>query len=558
MNDVKELSYVLPLVKKDSPPEVVEAIRQIEERADDCYAPLTLLRVPSNVAVWSVLVGAIKMVEREIANRGDDTPHFTATLLNLSRFIPIVVKWATEHCRPASKLASRRWTTSLAAMVDEALSVAHNYSAFQTCLPMWHRHRYAAELISPSLVRFTVPGSARDRQVSAHQKSFRPKEGAYKVQRAPRPEQTPQLQQLFEKVFQSCRKTGAMRFEYDDPWDLWLELLPEYRDRVAAIIRRADLLSLGHYTLSDFKQFYAALTAVCAAHEFLCFVWGKNYGAYPLDSAVLIRPGQSWASVLARLSSLPTEKCLKIVGDLTFDFSRSLDLHIHPFVPLGPSMVTLALAPQFPLHSRPDENILRVCSMLRPAVFDATSLEKEQEMRATLIGTCSRYPSQGPVSLPKPNPDIDLIVTDEGSSTIVIAELKWIRKTTRPVELTDRDADVLKGVKQLEQIRKFLAANPNHLGSLGKLPKQLGEYENIYYMLVARDHWLWVQPTRDTAIVEFEAFSASLGRSNSLHSAILDLLEYEWLPVEGRDFRVQYDRAIANGVAIDSEVFYPV
>ena len=36
-----------------------------------------------------------------------------------------------------------------------------------------------------------------------------------------------------------------------------------------------------------------------------------------------------------------------------------------------------------------------------------------------------------------------------------------------------------------------------------------------------------------------------------------ELLGYEWLPVEGRDFRVQFDRAIANGAAIESEVFYP-
>jgi hypothetical protein len=37
-----------------------------------------------------------------------------------------------------------------------------------------------------------------------------------------------------------------------------------------------------------------------------------------------------------------------------------------------------------------------------------------------------------------------------------------------------------------------------------------------------------------------------------------DLLRYEWLPVEGRDFRVQYDTATVNGVSIQSEVFYTI
>jgi len=55
-------------------------------------------------------------------------------------------------------------------------------------------------------------------------------------------------------VFQTCRKTGMLRFEYNDPWSLWFELVPEYQSRVDAIVRRADSLSLGDYTLGHFKQ----------------------------------------------------------------------------------------------------------------------------------------------------------------------------------------------------------------------------------------------------------------------------------------------------------------
>jgi hypothetical protein len=239
------------------------------------------------------------------------------------------------------------------------------------------------------------------------------------------------------------------------------------------------------------------------------------------------------------------------------ELQRSLDLHVHPFVPLDSSMMTLAIAPQFPLHSRPDENILRVCSILRPAIFDSTSLEKEPEMVAALQKVCSRYSPQGPIPLPKPHPDIDLILTDKQSSTLVIAELKWVRKTLRPVELTDRDAEILKGIRQLEQIRRFLIDNANYLRSQGRLPIETSGYKNIFYMLVARDHWLWVEPTVDTSIVEFEAFSSAVERSDNLHFSITRLLKYEWLPVEGRDFTVQYDRATVNGVSIESEVFYP-
>jgi len=67
-----------------------------------------------------------------------------------------------------------------------------------------------------------------------------------------------------------------------------------------------------------------------------------------------------------------------------------------------------------------------------------------------------------------------------------------------------------------------------------------------------------VEPADGIAIVEFEAFLTALKRSESLDSAISDLLSYEWLPVEGRDFRIQYERATANGVSAELQVFYGV
>ncbi len=89
---------------------------------------------------------------------------------------------------------------------------------------------------------------------------------------------------------------------------------------------------------------------------------------------------------------------------------------------------TLALAPPFPLSSRHAENILRVCSQRRPQIYDTTSVEKEPEMFVPLRKIGGRFNANGPVKLPEPVPDIDLLACDETSSTLLMAELKWIRK----------------------------------------------------------------------------------------------------------------------------------
>jgi hypothetical protein len=231
-------------------------------------------------------------------------------------------------------------------------------------------------------------------------------------------------------------------------------------------------------------------------------------------------------------------------------------LHVQPFVPLNRGATTLALAANFPLNSRWDENILRVCSQSRPEIYSVASNEKETEMRATLEAKNTRYRIEGPVKLPGRLPDIDFIVEDIRSSSVAIAELKWIRKPLRPLERIDRDAEVLHGIDQLTEIKQYLCEHPKYLVNQGRLAKSLSEYDHLQYLLIARDHWVWVQPRDGVAIMDFDAFLRSLNDSTDLWSAVMELLRYEWLPVEGRDFRVQVDRAIANGAAIESEVFY--
>jgi hypothetical protein len=63
----------------------------------------------------------------------------------------------------------------------------------------------------------------------------------------------------------------------------------------------------------------------------------------------------------------------------------------------------------------------------------------------------------------------------------------------QPAEIPDRDADVLKGIGQLDSIRAFLMENQDYLHSRGLLARRLDRYEQAHYLLVARDHWRWVE-----------------------------------------------------------------
>jgi hypothetical protein len=272
----------------------------------------------------------------------------------------------------------------------------------------------------------------------------------------------------------------------------------------------------------------------------------------------MVKLKSDWVRVLARLSGLTPSVTTIIIDDLLFDVEKSIDLTLQPFVPLGKGSPWLAVAPPFPLSSRSDENILRNLSLSRNAIFSETSNSKEDELRDLVKAECSQFSPQGPRTLPKTLPDIDLILTDEASSTLVICEAKWIRKTLKAVEHVDRDEDVAKGFGQLEKIRDFLAANPLHLKRLKALPKSYGQYQNVYFIVLARDHWLWREPDKQIAILEFEAFIRIVSNAKDLHFALVELLRYEWLPVEGSDFTVRSEQSRAGTVLIESEIFYAV
>jgi hypothetical protein len=551
------------LLKSESSPELVRELGELEELAEGCYKEMQLLRLPKNLASWAALTRFVQILESSMNRFGTPyTPQFVATIVNVGRSGSLLLEWIQRHGQ--EKLAPRsrfRWNDTLQQAAASAFDLAHNYETFTGCFPAWHRYRAGAEIVGPRTVRFTWTGGPSGRRVSAFQKGFR---SGSERREAPIPSSpvpdTPDMRDRLGRALQSCKRSGRLGFSYPEPIGYYQYLRPFYERRLNSTFRREDLLSLGAYTLGMFKSFYVALLTICATHEILGYWWGNGCGRYPLDSAVMVRTFGEWVGLLGQLSSLRQDVVETILSDLTFPAHgprKPKDLLIHPFVPLDGGSHLLGLVPHFPLHSRPDENVLRTCSYVTPAAYGATSRLKEQDMRCDLVsGLPTHIVPGGPVALPEGNPDIDLILEDRSSCVLVLAELKWIRKPLSVFERCDRDEEFLKGVDQLRRIEGFLADNPAYLADRGKVSRPLSDYRQIRYLLLARDHFVWVDPDKAYPVVEFETFKRAVSKAGTLHEALAQLLTFEWLPVEGRDFTVKFEVARVNGISVESEIFH--
>lgn len=550
----------MPFSKNNAPKDVRDALEAVEQRADECYTLLRLLKRPANEARWALLTAMALQLETSQQKFGANSSKHNIAIVKLDR-CTCGFKFIAEHGKPASRLVkSYTWHGPLVDDANHALYVSEQYTHFLNVFPMWHKNHEQVDLQSNGGVRFYMPrDSPRQRQVIAFQQGSRPRDVdiVLPYRGMPKPE-SQEAMRLLGDLWHRARPGGtAGKFSYEPPRALIEALRPKYLDRLDENFRRADDFQLKEYSLGEFKSFYIALLILCSIHEYVCYPFDKPGRPIPTSSLVMVKPHSVWVAKISEIAGLSKSICDAIIADLMLDpvAQPGASMCIHPFVPLDG--FTLAVAPQFPLASAVDDNILRSFSYTFPALFSAQNTDKESVMQERITDAATNFSVSRSIELPDRTTDIDLLLSDEASSTVVFAELKWSRKPNRSLEVIERDNEIAKGRSQMELIRNYARLHPMFLSDRGKLPRSLASYANVHYLLIVWDHWYWFDPDDGIAIVNLGVLLPALKKHSSLQNLVTELLEYKWLPVEGRDFRVIYSTSSVNGAAFESPIFCP-
>jgi hypothetical protein len=549
----------MPFLKREASDALRTAVQAVENQADECYKVLRLLKHPANEASWALLTAMALQLETWQQRYGANSGKHKVRMASLDRNA-VGFRFIAEHGKSASKLIQKyAWSTLLEQDANHALSVTEQYSSFLGIFPMWHKNHEQVDLLADGCVRFYLPrDSPRQRQVIAFQQGGRPPGydflTPYSGQKNP---ESALAMRLLADLYNQARPGGtAKKFRYEPSNALIDSLRPKYQERLDENFRRPDSFQLSGYSLGEFKAFYIALLILCSIHEYICYPFDKPGHPIPISSLVMVKSRPQWVADLSRISGIAKEVSEAMIADLTLDAvsNPGATMCINPFVPLDG--FNLAVAPQFPLASAVDDNIIRLFSYRYDAMFSAQNIDKEEAMRLRLKDAAPQFWVDHSIDLPDKSGEIDVLLADEASSTVVLAELKWVRKPNRSVEQIARDEEIAKGVQQLQTIRNYAKTHPEFLGA--RLPKDLNSYANVHFILIVWDHWYWVEPNDEFPIIHFEALVPALKRSTNLRLTLLDLLKYDWLPGEGRDFRVAYSRASVMGAQIESFKFFPL
>jgi hypothetical protein len=542
------------LLESESSPSIRALTQQIETQSDQWWRGLAITGFPIDAATWGVLTGITLLVEEVIEKEGFGSRRHREAMINLSRSATLLLDWL-RTAELAQKEPLLRWTSSLSQAVREAEHAARNYESFVMCFTMFHKERMSVEVLARNYLRFHSDGMTNpmQRRVRAYQQGIR-RPGWPATLDEPTGTAFVEDQGIKESILALCGRAmvqGALAVEYPTDYDVLGRLYEIYLARLETQFRRNPQFNVGGYTLDQFRHFFAALLAICSVHEHFCFAWEKQFqNRYPSESVVMVKTTDEWVHLLSRISSLSENLVTTIVHDMTFGSTRTLELYTHPFFPTVNGN-TLYLSPHFILNSRAEENILRICSHLHPELYGGIAAAKENEMRELVREKLqARFQIHGPIKLPAPLPDIDLVIEDRVTGQALIGELKWGRKTLRAVEHTVRDEELRKGVAQLRSIRDYLLKTSDFL-------KRRGVHATgLCYTLVGRDHLVWIPPEDELFLCEFDALIWILQNSQNLDDGIRQLKTYDWLPVEGVDFVVRHERVAVAGVSIETEVFH--
>jgi hypothetical protein len=466
-------------------------IEILEKEVDAFFSALAIRHFPHNLAQWAVLTKVAIEVQRASEKEYGGDKHRNVTV-NLSRIAGILLDEISS--KGNEKFASRRslqWDVELDAMTYRALKETHGYFHAWANLSFWHQNRFEATVLG-RVIKFTSAESMREKQVKAFQKRMLKKVFRKPPSESLAPMTTSRIK-LFERFVSSVGGERSQMATYRMPTELYLEMFPWFRSQSEMLVRHRDDIDFARYSMKDAKGFVGALQTICAVHDHICFIVANKRREFPANSAVLSKKRDAWIQELSMVSGTSEGPISEIISDLTFGVRKAIDLHTELFVPLDEKGEFLGLLPHFGLSAAVDENLLRTLSRCEGKRYDALAGFKEAEMVDDLRRAASRVVSvTGPYELPREaQTNLDIVVVDEASSTVLLAELKWIRKPLFAKERIRADEEFLKGIDQLARLQRFLYKNPSYLKVRGALSRDLSAYENVHFALAGRDHIVW-------------------------------------------------------------------
>ena len=514
--------------------EVTDNIDDVERRIDEAYRSCHLLRYERSLGLWYLFAE----VDRQTLNAlGSDTTsqQFGAFVDNAIWDLNHAVSWI-YHASPPGNQIPPPLDSAAFGHANDLLRLANSYSRCSTIFPLWRR----------GLVRIDVTG----RQLKAeHALLENPRYEAYN-RLSSIVEVSPEHNERFEllKAKLEARVQDGAR-----PFGSVLEpsLLRECHSLVQAAPAPSYLLpewDFSSYSIRDFRSvtnWLSAIVRLVEVEKSFRLTSGDTrstvIGPYLITRSQLVRTIQD-------MSGLARHTVKAVVRRLEYGRSPSIrypDPALQPLVPVTSQLLALTLP--LVVYTSIERNHAVLLNMLpeERARYEALSQEKEAAMYERIVSILGGRYAPRRFRIPgRPDlPDLDLVLTDTVSRTIVVCELKWFIGPAEIRQTVARSEELSKGISQVKKLLGELRANRAAQAAL----LNHGTADMIAGCVVSAN-WIGLADVQDpeVPIISEKHFLSAVKDLGSLPSVVRWLQERRYLPREGVDFAVR-DVAVRIG-----------
>jgi len=256
------------------------------------------------------------------------------------------------------------------------------------------------------------------------------------------------------------------RFEYRLPPALVRKHASERECLMAHLWIYNPKITIGRYTISDFRDFWRCLSAVASLHRYLCeksTIIGVADGA--LQDLILVKSRKDWAREMSAFSALPVNKAQCIIDDLTFspvkrEGQKRVDVTLQPFLPL--SHDRLCLSPWLVFSANAEANLWSLKISKNSDNFSRHTDTKEAQWLIQLSNFLSSVDLEClKFNVPTGCGDIDTLFWDRKDNFAIAVQLKSHQPPDRLNEVAQEIKELEKGVSQVEKALDWISANPD-------------------------------------------------------------------------------------------------
>ena len=320
--------------------------------------------------------------------------------------------------------------------------------------------------------------------------------------------------------------------------DIWQNVYKLTQYIIGAISQLPEKWQFKSFSLKEYKDFWRALLTLAFIHSLACMSSiAKGCG---LKSCVIIKKYEELEEIFLNRTNLSKERIRAIIEFITYNPKlTNVDIVWQPLIKL--STLDYAISPSLIMSSSYERNIISLINKVDQKSYSKISSTKEKIMTYEIKEKLKKYTNLRSAfhrPLPDPLPDMDIVLYDNITKTLITGELKWLIATDSIQEVCARDDDIKKGIEQVKLIKKYIANNLSDTLNRAFENKNY-EVKNIFSCVITKNNVGTSENEENISVINEDSFFSFLEKYNgNLQQVGTAIKQKEYYPVLNNDYKV--------------------